>query len=176
MVPADEYSGAGGEDQGLDGESGPYGSKSPGGTGGMGGGLWAPIPPTAYSARKRCQALTLSTSLTGMVIRLRLKRCKHLPSRSTPLSRIVTAHVMELFCTRHGYIFGSAWSLASAASAQDAYHNLTCLDLFLVGSSSNKDLRLDGLIVDSIIVGKESFPSDKLSGQPSIGNIHITTL
>ena len=85
-----------------------------------------------------------------------------------------SALVMELFhCTRHGYFFGSAWSLASA---QDAYHNLTCLDLFLVGSSSNKNLRLDGLIVDSIGVGKESFPSDKLSGQPSIGNIPITTL
>jgi hypothetical protein len=44
------------------------------------------------------------------------------------------------------------------------------------GSGSNKNLRLDGLIVDPIGVNKESFPSDKLSGQPSIGNIPITSL
>jgi hypothetical protein len=47
---------------------------------------------------------------------------------------------------------------------------------FSIVTISNKNLRLDSLIVDPIGIGKESSPSDKLSGQPSIGNIPITSL
>jgi hypothetical protein len=35
---------------------------------------------------------------------------------------------------------------------------------------------MDRLVVDPVGAGKESFPSDKLSGQPYISNIHITDL
>jgi hypothetical protein len=50
--------------------------------------------------------------------------------------------------------------------------------LFICGtvcSSSNKDVGLNGWVVDPIIVGKESFPGDKLSGH-STDNTPITGL